>query len=190
MEKSLHLKHWQIFVLMIGIPFVLEIVGMATVFVTTKFDVFLYIISLVIILSGGIFFGWFWILGTSLHAKLPETVKMNLNTFKIFLLIPAIYIGLFSIIGILYNGADPEGAKGVFELLPVILPLHFFSIFCIFYCLYFISKELKAVEWQRPVTFGDYAGEFFLIWFFPIGVWFIQPKVNKMFGQQADTQIN
>jgi len=52
-----------------------------------------------------------------------------------------------------------------------------------FYCLYFISKSLKAVELQRDVTFNDYAGEFFLIWFFPIGIWFIQPRINKLFDE-------
>jgi len=54
-------------------------------------------------------------------------------------------------------------------------------MFCIFYSLYFIAKELKSVELQKPVTFSDFAGEFFLLWFFPIGIWIIQPRINKIF---------
>ena len=68
----------------------------------------------------------------------------------------------------------------------LIVPIHLFSMFCIFYCLYFNAKALKAVEWQRPVTFGDFAGEFFLLWFYPIGVWIIQPRVNKLFEKNSD----
>jgi hypothetical protein len=38
---------------------------------------------------------------------------------------------------------------------------------------------VKTIELQREVTFSDFAGEFFLIWFYPVGIWIIQPKVNK-----------
>jgi len=58
-------------------------------------------------------------------------------------------------------------------------------MFCIFYCLYFVAKALKSVELQREVTFNDYAGEFFLFWFSPIGVWVLQPRINKLFDNSA-----
>jgi hypothetical protein len=60
-----------------------------------------------------------------------------------------------------------------------------FSTFCFFYCVYFNAKSLKSVELQRPVTFSDYAGEFFLICLSPIGVWIIQPRINEMFGETS-----
>jgi hypothetical protein len=68
----------------------------------------------------------------------------------------------------------------------LIIPLHLFSMFCIFYSLYFIAKALKTVESQKTVSFSDFAGEFFLIWFFPIGVWIIQPRINKLFETSVD----
>jgi bacteriorhodopsin len=70
---------------------------------------------------------------------------------------------------------------GVFgAIFALVVPLHLFSMFYIFYTLYFAAKTVKTVELQREVTFSDFAGEFFLIWFYPVGVWIIQPKVNKM----------
>ena len=42
------------------------------------------------------------------------------------------------------------------------------------------SLTMDSVELQREVSFSDFAGEFFMIWFFPIGIWIVQPKVNKM----------
>jgi hypothetical protein len=60
-------------------------------------------------------------------------------------------------------------------------------MFCIFYCFYFTAKVLKTVELQKPVTFNDYAGEFFLIWFFPIGIWFIQPRINRLFNGTGES---
>ena len=71
----------------------------------------------------------------------------------------------------------------------VIFPLHMFAMFAIFYCLYFVAKTYKTVELQRTVTFSDYAGEFFLFWFFPIGIWVIQPKINAMVNNPADEQL-
>jgi hypothetical protein len=141
------------------------------------------------ILFMGLFYGWFWALGTNLHPKLPETVKMNLTKFKFSLLFPLVYMAalLFFISGFLWMGLD-QGPKGI-EIALLIFPLHIFSMFCMIYCLYFISKELKSVEWQRPVTFGDYAGEFFLIWFYPVGIWILQPRINKLFDDRLSDSI-
>jgi hypothetical protein len=66
------------------------------------------------------------------------------------------------------------------SLFTIIVPIHLFSMFCIFYTLYFVAKTIKTVELQREVKFSDFAGEFFMIWFFPIGIWIVQPKINEM----------
>lgn len=86
---------------------------------------------------------------------------------------------LISMNGLMTNGTEPSGAL-IGILFAIIVPLHLFSMFCIFYSLYFVAKTFKTVELQREVSFSDFVGEFFLIWFYPIGIWFIQPKINKM----------
>ena len=116
------------------------------------------------------------------------TVNMNLKKFKLFLLIPVTYmlflsIYMSSMFSNVLTGQEPNPA--IFGL---IVPIHLFSMFCIFYCLYFIAKELKAVEWQKPVSFSDFAGEFFLIWFFPFGIWIIQPRINKLFETEVENE--
>ncbi len=68
----------------------------------------------------------------------------------------------------------------------IIVPMHLFSMFCIFYSLYFVAKTFKTVELQRETAFSDFAGEFFLIWFYPIGIWIIQPKINKIVETSND----
>ncbi|MEN9640511.1 MAG: hypothetical protein RLZZ262_2380, partial [Bacteroidota bacterium] len=42
---------------------------------------------------------------------------------------------------------------------------------------------IKLLELQREVRFSEFIREFFLIWFFPIGIWFIQPKINRWFEE-------
>ena len=51
-----------------------------------------------------------------------------------------------------------------------------------FHTMYWAAKSVKTVEMRKEVTFNDFAGEFFLIWFYPIGVWILQPKVNKLWA--------
>jgi hypothetical protein len=54
--------------------------------------------------------------------------------------------------------------------------------------LYFVAKTFKTVELQREVSFSDFVGEFFMIWFYPVGIWIIQPKINKMIEEQSKEQ--
>ena len=163
-ENILKAKHWQIFGLIIGIPWIL----------TNWEGNTMYSLSMLLVMV--LIFTWFWAVGTGLQEKIPDNLKMKLKKFKIFLIIPFAYIILLTVfIGTdLFKGEDNKAIIGV------IFPLHLFSMFCIFYCLYFVSKTIKTVELGKKVAFGDYAGEFFLTWFFPLGIWFVQPKINKL----------
>jgi hypothetical protein len=113
---------------------------------------------------------------------------MKVTLFKVFFFIPLIYILAITVsIPLLFVGGinhlkDPSPLVIGFS---VIIPLHLFSMFCIFYNLYFVAKTIKTVELQRQVTFSDFAGEFFLIWFFFIGVWILQPRINKFYNQKV-----
>jgi len=137
-----------------------------------------------LILYVGTLFGWQWSVAIGLQKKIPAGIIMKVTKFKIFFFFPLVYIVLISVfIGfimsghVLQNGApDPS----IFYFFPIILPLHLFSMFCIFYCIYFVAKTIKTVELQREVTFNDFVAEFFLVWFHFIGIWILQPKINKM----------
>jgi hypothetical protein len=142
----------------------------------------------------GAFFGWFWSIAVGLQGKIPVSARMKTGTFKIFFFIPLLYILLISaVIGSIFSGLPSMIAQGeqpdvslIATSMAIVIPLHFFCMFCIFYCMYFVSKTFKTAELQRGTTFSDYAGEFFLIWFYPIGIWIIQPKINRMMESTPD----
>jgi hypothetical protein len=189
MTKLLHLKHWQLFLLLIGVPFLGQIITVGS-FMGGDPSNMMIAFPLLMILYVTLHFGWLYTLGTQLYKKLPASVSMNLTLFKVFMFLPVAYI-LFIMLAMAYAfnapGTTPET---VFGFAGIIVPIHLFSMFCIFYCMYFIAKVLKSVEWQRPVTFGDYAGEFFLIWFFPIGIWILQPRINRLFDERSDLDLD
>jgi len=189
----LQAKHWQLFSLMFGIPIVFQIIMMISMFANidangngeteTMFNMF-KIFPFIMIIYTSLFFGWFWSIGNGLQEKIPNEFKLNLKKFKIFFFVPLVYIlSLMILIGTTAYGisSDDNAIGGIVgKMLFVIIPLHLFSMFCIFYQLYFVSKTIKTAELKRKVTFSDYLGEFFMIWFFPIGIWVIQPKINRL----------
>lgn len=182
MKQFLKFKHWQLFTLLFAIPFVFQMIMMATVMKSNDPGIFISSFPFLLIYVLGLFFSWFYAMGVNLHQRLPKTVTMHLKKLKLFLFAPLVYmLFLFGFMFVASSDLNPEShpAPAFFAWF---IPLHFFSVFCIFYCLYFIAKALKAVELQRPVEFNEYAGEFIMIWFFPIGVWFIQPRINRLFG--------
>ena len=190
MNYFLRVKHWQLFLLLMGLPIIVQSIGAVSIFTTKDPRMILTTFPIIMVLFIGIFLGWFYALGTNLHKKLPETVKMSLSKFKLFLFIPMVYmLGLCIWIASLFVNT-PESGNHAAGIILLIIPLHLFSMFCLFYCIYFIAKSLKAVELQKPVSFNDYAGEFFLIWFFPIGIWIIQPRINTLFDQQIQSSSN
>lgn len=187
-------KHWHLFLLSFVLPFGVQFILMGVMmssmlsqsnpdpsFITGYFKFFPFIFFLFVV----VLWGWIWSMAVGLQSKVPPHVKMKVTKFQVFFIIPVVYIFLFlffittSVSGLASSGTEPS--VGVFgAIFALVVPLHLFSMFCIFYTLYFTAKTLKTVELQREVTFSDFAGEFFLIWFYPVGVWIIQPKVNKM----------
>lgn len=197
-------KHWQLFLLMFGIPILSQMFVMGNMisqigennppdmsFMLKYFS----LLPFIMVLFLGTFFGWFWSIAIGLKHKIPQDIKMKTTKFKIFFFIPLVYILLFvTLLGIsmswivtgVNSGIQPDFVNiGLF--ISIIFPLHFFSMFCIFYCFYFVAKTIRTIELQRECSFSDFAGEFFLIWFYPIGIWIIQPRINKIAEEEIQT---
>lgn len=190
-DRFLKAKHWQLFLLTFGIPLIFQFIMMGSMisnFATqtnpdpTMMFNYMKFFPVIMIIFMAIFFGWFWSVAIGLQKKVPENVTMKVKKFKIFFFIPLIYMLIFmTFFSVSMNGLFSSNSEPSFGLIgglfAVIFPLHLFAMFCIFYSLYFVAKTFKTVELQREVTFGDFAGEFFLIWFYPIGIWIVQPKI-------------
>jgi len=194
MNIFLKAKHWQIFLLSFGIPFIIYIIMIVSLmsnFINMQRSIdsspdtfiiyrFFTIFPIIMLIFMGVLYGWFWSVAIGLQKKVPEGIKMKIMKFKIFffyiicymILFMGSFFFMFRAINFL-EYIDPS-------FMMFILPFHFFAMFCSFYMLYFVAKTFKTVELQREVKFSDFAGEFFMIWFYPIGIWILQPKINKM----------
>ena len=174
----LRAKHWQIFFLLVAVSFVGDVAIMSSIWATPRspedFGKITLLFGAVMVLFMFCFLGWLWSMGSFLTSIVQPTLRLNTGFFHFALIYPALYIFVFLA---LFQSTKPA-------LLAIIFPLHLFAMFCMFYDLYFVSKSLVLAETSKPASFYDYAGAFFLIWFFPIGVWFTQPRINRLYAKR------
>lgn len=194
-HKLLTAKHWQLFLLTVGLQFVLQIVLIFAMFHAIynneadadPFAIFAIIkyFPIVMVLYMIVYLAWIYSVSIGLQTKVPTNVVMKVKKFKIIFYIPIVYYFVFMIgFSILFASFSKATSESNFvfldQIFPYLFPIHLFVIFCMLYTLYFAAKTIKTVELQREVKFGEFVGEFFLIWFYFIGVWILQPKINKM----------
>jgi hypothetical protein len=189
-QLFLKAKHWQLFILLFGIPMVLQGVWMGTFFSSilsegepdlNRMIGVLKFFPIILIVFSAIYFSWFWSLGIGLNKLLPDTLKQKTGLFKLALVYPIVYIMFFiGFIGYIFMSLTSEMAAVNSSMMFFIFPLHLLAMVSMIYTLYFLAKTFKTAELREEVSFSDFIGEFFMFWFYPIGVWFIQPKVNQM----------
>lgn len=188
-------KHWQIFLPLILIPFISSFIfGLSVVLSImdnppkdlSDLSWIFYLMPFIMFMSGFVQFGWLWSVITKLsaHESIRE-MRFPMLRIKIFFWIPIIYIlllpplfGITMLESIILN--NPQNITTFISMLLFMMVMHFACIFFIMHTIFFVSKIIKSGELKRDVTFSDFAGDFFLIIFFPIGIWFIQPKINTI----------
>ncbi|WP_375559401.1 hypothetical protein ACE193_16895 [Bernardetia sp. OM2101] len=198
-DKFLKAKHWQLFFLLVGVPIGLFLTIGVIISSILKGGTppepedFFKLISiakffpLVIVLFASLLFSWFWSVANGLQNNMPSSVEMKTTKFRIFSIVPLLYISGFCVfIFITLAKIKPQILLQDLPqipmewLTPILFILHILSIFGIFYSMYFTAKALKTAELQREVTFKDFVSEFFMFLFFPVGVWILQPRINEM----------
>lgn len=175
MRFLLRLKHWQLFLITWGVPIGINVVTLSNPVLMVK----LFPVMMIVFIIG--IFGWIWAISTQLHKKLPMEVNLNIKGFKVIFSVPILYtlaLTLWMVYQFYFR--FPEGSPNVGSIIVFVALLHFASMICILVGLRFAAQTLRSVELGRLAKFSDYATEFFLLWFSPIGFWILQPRLNKL----------
>lgn len=193
----LKIKHWQLFLLLFTIPIIWEIYLNIQV-ISTMSEIMnggnpdpdaMMKTSIqtapLLWLSGIVLFAYILTLIRSLNKAKPAELRKEL-TFPIFCLtFPTIYIAIiniliFSNLDKLLSIEETLDPGILFKAIPIILPCHFFAIFCFFYVIYHLAGSIKCVELRKEISWEEKIPEFIMFWFLPIGIWFLQPRINKI----------
>jgi hypothetical protein len=129
-------------------------------------------------------YSWLWAIGTNFLHKI-DFIKTNAGLFKTFIIIPIVALVLilvfwmfftfrFSFLHI-YSSVDILNTS----LFSVIIPIQSVFVVSIMYCYYFVARTIKQYETKKKMTFKEFYKEFILILLLPIGIWFLQPRINK-----------
>ncbi len=117
--------------------------------------------------------------GLFLLDYLPQKIELNYHLF-----ILNSFVWFITYIVIIFI-SDNEGMRfSGFSALP------FFYVFYAYLdFLAFPVRVLKSIELGRKAKTGDYLGDFFLMLFFPVGIWILQPRIRKIVGpDKVDSQ--
>lgn len=187
-------KHWHLFVLMVGIPFI-SYIAMVAYMISTVVDgnpdisgiydmmwVFSFIMMLVLVSN----YYWLWAIAIGLQKRLPEDVTMNVVKFKLAVFFPLVYMLLIVLAVVVVLNVDMSGFDS--SLLIVVIPFailtYLLMIFCSFYTFYFVAKVIKTALLQRETSISEVVEEIILLWFYPVGLWILQPKINRLIEEE------
>ena len=163
-------KHWQIFVGYILLNLIVWLIYMTDQ--TTG--------SFLEIVLGLIYFGWTLLLGYGLARRQN---KLNSTGFKTFIITGVLLIVVVSLSSQLKWIQEIQTGPTGF-LIIVVLAVYVLTSLAIVYS--YPVRTLKQLETDEEIDINDYFGDVFLLIFFPIGIWTIQPRVNRLADFSTD----
>ncbi|MDG1393489.1 MAG: hypothetical protein P8P55_01530 [Flavobacteriaceae bacterium] len=111
---------------------------------------------------------WLYSIGIELNKKKPKDNGTNKILINILVGYSTVYL-IFAWILIFSGNMNWD----------TILPYHFGAMFCIFLLMILTSRTIVKFEKEENSKESSGMELFFGIWFFFIGIWHIQPKLNE-----------
>ena len=129
----------------------------------------------------GLLFGWIYSIGKVLNEKNEEIIK-KLNIWSILYLISIIPMG------IRFHNMVSQSYERLNILIFIVSGI--VGLVSIINIGIISAKSIKETEKQEKLNFGNYALEFFLVLYMIIGVWILQPRLNKLINSAESTTGN
>jgi hypothetical protein len=200
-SKILNASHWKLFVLTTGLPLISLIILIIYILSLdqnhrqSETPIILNLIYIIISLIGvATQLYWYWAVVIGLSPYMHPNTKLRLKPFYYCFFAPILLFGLYSIRELLITSQTQQLSSTESQLnLPtvqsfIILSIGYLTtVFCLLYTWRFTAKMLKSVEMQREAIYAEYSRDFFLLWFYPVGIWFIQPRINRIVQENQHT---
>lgn len=163
MNFVLSLKHWQVFLIFLVGSITSNFTWEGRELLTLGFNS----VGLII------YFFWYFAVGLELTEHLPSRVNLsrNLFIFNAFVLLIS-----RAVIELVFDGHySTNELPGFLWIL--------YLMFALFQFIFYPSKALRSIEIAEEANFSEYIGYFLMILLWPFGIWWIQPKLNKINGR-------
>lgn len=171
------LSSWQVF-LLIGVPF------FAAAYLATpgpgqrggvlEMEATFSRMTLALMPAAIALYAWIWSIGDASNRAASERARRPDRFFNFALPYAFAYL-------IFAYFFFPSPGKMDDPVVPIglVMILHVFAVACTFYAIASAAMRLRSFETGDRAGFRNALGTFFMIWFFPLGVWFVQRRVNR-----------
>jgi hypothetical protein len=193
MKRFLLAKSWQLFLAVFVVPFSIFISGLFVPLHVLNGAYFFFAIPIAVVLSQMVIYSWMWSVGHILFKALNLSLFFTNGTFRFFIAIPVAIIFLILIFwlwGATILGLGQFSMANILTgMLVFVVPLEILFMASQFYCFYFVAKVIKTAETDKVVSFENFSTEFIWLILFPVGIWFIQPRVNRVVAKGSKINI-
>ncbi len=197
MNIFLKAKHWQLFAAFYGFLLFMQIVYPVFIYnvIVNKYAPepqtmmqFAFIFIALALLSTIAMYGWIISISLGLKKLFPENVEYNFNRFKFFLIslfvsmvLMIVFVFVMVLAGDFIEHSPVSAIVVMILMFLIILPIAIYMSFCQVYISLCAARSYKTALLQKEVKFKECIGIFFLLYFSMVGVWILQPKINKLY---------
>jgi hypothetical protein len=121
--------------------------------------------------------GWPFFVGHALHQRYPDLIRWNYQVFTLCSGIWALTILAVPII---------SAVLGLAYIEVLTVPGAIVVFLAVGYCLLYTAKLIESADIRKEVDGFESDGVLLLILLLPIGIWFLQPIVNKMVADKPE----
>ncbi|MFA0962808.1 hypothetical protein AB9P05_13480 [Roseivirga sp. BDSF3-8] len=186
-DYMLRMKHWQVFLLITAPAIFVSLLVLVNSYAFILFPA-AYLLSQLTIMF------WVYSVFSGLNDKLPLGSEIDLTAFRAMYLVPMVCLGILflaMLFSVIYSNSGGDFAPGF--SLPngfgyIILAVCVFSFVSWIQGVRIAAKTIKSIERQSGLSFGEYSGEFIFIMMFGIGLWVLQPRINRIMEGDYDPQ--
>ncbi len=173
-ESILLAEPWQVFVVIVGTM----VLGIFLLTIVELEDLNLFISILSNYLSEVLLAVWFYAVGSNLYRMRPPGARLSLRRFVFNL----VYFLLYSLILLIASAQilSTWNFSSFGLQLMILLPFHLYAIVAAIAIVAFVAKALVCVAERQDVPFHAYTGTFLLLFFFPFGIWNVQPRIQAI----------
>lgn len=170
MNAFLRVPAWKIFFILVLSPLIVAVLLVPIALLIDNSTLWSFIPLMALLPAAITYYGWLWSAGVYL-TKLRKSGPKDVSRFKIAFLTPLLFAFLITPALKAILGESFEGIILLSEVVPIAAAV---------YVIYLINRNLRRTETQQQIPLRHPLIDFLCIWILPIGIWFIQPRINRL----------
>lgn len=171
-DLLLRARHWQLFLLLYALPWI----GQAALILSFRGPSLSPGVGAISVAVDFLVVCWFWTVGTFLNSITQPDLQLRTRFLE--------FASIFTVLNTLCLFAWMTYLQPEVDF--VMLSLGVVDFICKLYLAHFAAKSLAQAETGKPLRRRNYWKMFLLFLFYPVGIWALQPKINRLYAANLE----